>query len=185
MAALNVDKEYVMSSTGSSRGNPAIVDILRSVAVLGALILALWGFGQLFTNTPDQKITPIDYVATVDSARPVAEFDLLAPTELPAGWVATSARFRPTSWHLGVVTDDEEYVGLEQSRVGADQLVSVYAKDSKAAGSVSIAGTQWDLRKGPGGDVTYVRTEAGVTTLVTGEAPRAEVEAYVASLSAS
>ncbi len=174
-----------MSSTGSSRGNPAIGDILRSVAVLGALILAVWGFGQLFTNTPDQKITPIDYVATVDSARPLAEFDLLAPKELPAGWVATSARFTPSSWHLGVVTDDEQYVGLEQSQVSADQLVAKYAKGSTPAGTVSIAGTTWDLHDGPGGDVTYVHTDAGVTTLVTGEAPRAEVEAYVASLSAS
>ncbi len=174
-----------MSSTGSSRGNPAIGDIVRSVAVIGALILGLWAIGQLFTKTPDTAVQAIDYESTVRSARPAAEFDLLAPKTLPEGWVATSARFTPTSWHLGVVTDDEDYVGLEQSIVDAKQLISNFAKDSKPAGTVTIDGVSWELRKGPDGDVTFVRRESGVTTLVTSEAPQAEVEAYVASLSAS
>lgn len=174
-----------MSSTGSSRGNPSMGDVVRSVAVLGALVVALWGFGQLFTNTPDKPIKSIDYADTVRSARPAAKFELLAPATLPKGWVATSAKFTPTSWHLGVVTDDEEYVGLEQSKVAAKQLIDVYAKGSKAAGTATIDGETWVLRKGPDGDVTFIRSESGLTTLVTGEAPRAEVEAYVSSLSAS
>lgn len=174
-----------MSSSTSSRGNPSMGDVLRSVAVLGALILALWGFGRLFTNTPDEPVRAIDYAATVKSARPAAQFELLAPSTLPEGWVATSARFTPETWHLGVVTDDEQYVGLEQRKVEAKELVAMYAKGSKAAGTATIAGKSWDLRTGPGGGVTFVRTEAGLTTLVTGDAPRAEVEAYVSSLSAS
>ncbi len=174
-----------MSSTGSSRGNPSIGDILRSVGVLGLLILAIWGFGQLFTNTPDETVKPIDYAATVRSARPAADFDLLAPPTLPAGWAATSARFTPTSWHLGVITDDQDYIGLEQAKLDAKQLIDDFAKGSQSAGTVTIDGDTWDLRKGPDGDVTYVRTEAGLTTLVVGEAPRPDVEAYVASLSAS
>lgn len=174
-----------MSSTGSSRGNPSMGDVVRSVAVLSALILALWGFGQLFTNTPEEAVKPIDYAKTVTNARPAAEFELVAPSALPKGWAATSARFTPTSWHLGVLTDDEKYVGLEQAKFGAKQLVAKYAKDSKPAGTVRIDGEEWDLHKGPGAEVTYVRNTDGVTTLVTGEATRAEVEAYVASLSAS
>lgn len=174
-----------MSSTGSSRGNPSMGDVVRSVAVLGALVVALWGFGQLFTNTPDKPIRSIDYVDTVRSARPAAEFELLAPSSLPTGWVATSAKFTPTTWHLGVVTADEEYVGLEQSKVAAKQLIGVYAKGSKAAGNVTIDGRSWDVRKSPDGDIVFIRTESGLTTLVTGQAPRAEVEAYVSSLSAS
>ncbi|GAA3514626.1 hypothetical protein GCM10022234_06890 [Aeromicrobium panaciterrae] len=160
-------------------------DVLRSVVVLGALVLGLWGFGQLFTNTPETTIKPIDYASTVKSARPAAQFELLAPTTLPKGWVATSARFTPETWHLGVVTDDEEYIGLEQQKVDAKVLVAAYAKGSKTAGTASIGGTSWDVRTGPDGDVTFVRSEAGLTTLVTGEASRAEVEAYVSSLSAS
>ena len=174
-----------MSSTGSSRGNPSMGDVVRSVAVLSALVLALWGFGQLFVTTPDDTIKPIDYLETARSARPAAEFELLAPATLPKGWTATSARFTPTSWHLGVVTDDEEYVGLEQAKVEAEQLIKYFAKDSKAAGTATIDGETWELRKGPDGDVTFVRSESGLTTLVTGDAPRAEVEAYVSSLSAS
>ncbi len=174
-----------MSSTGSSRGNPSMGDVVRSVAVLGVLVLALWGFGQLFTNTPDTAPKAIDYAKTVTSARPAAEFELLAPSKLPQGWIATNARFTPTTWHLGVVTDEEKYVGLEQQKVTAKQLVDKYAEDSEAAGTVTIGDDTWNVRKGPDGDTTFVRTESGLTTLVTGDAPRAEVEAYVASLSAS
>ena len=174
-----------MSSTGSSRGNPSMGDVVRSVAVLGALVLALWGFGQFFTNTPDTAVKPIDYAAAVKSARPTAQFELLAPAALPKGWVATSAKFTPETWHLGVVTDDEEYVGLEQRKVDARDLIEVYAKGSKAAGTATLGGETWNVRTGPDDDVTFVRTESGLTTLVTGEAPRAEVEAYVSSLSAS
>ncbi len=185
VTALSEPKEYVVSSTGSSRGNPSMGDVVRSVAVLAVIVLALWGFGQLFTNTPDRTVKPIDYVQTVSSARPAAEFELLAPSTLPKGWVATSARFTPTSWHLGVVTEDDKYVGLEQAKIAEKQLVAKYAKDSKAAGTVRIDGEVWDLRKGPDGEVIFVRRADGVTTLVTGETTRAEVETYVASLSAS
>ena len=174
-----------MSSTGSSRGNPSMGDVVRSVAVLSALVLALWGFGQLFTNTPDTPVKPIDYAATVKSARPAAQFELLAPSALPKGWAATSAKFTPQTWHLGVVTDEEEYLGLEQRKVDAKELIAIYAKGSKADGTATISGESWNVRTGPDGDTTFVRTKSGLSTLVTGEAPRAEVEAYVSSLSAS
>ena len=174
-----------MSSTGSSRGNPSIGDIVRSVAVLGVLILALWGLGQVFTNTPDRSPKAIDYASTVRSARPAAEFELLAPAQLPSGWVATSARFTPTSWHLGVITDKDAYIGLEQEKVDVMRVIDEFAKDSKAAGTATIDGKIWDFRRGPGANVTYTRSEAGLATLVTGEAPRAAVEDYVSSLSAS
>ncbi len=175
-----------MSSTGSSRGNPSMGDIVRSVAVLSALVLALWGFGQLFTKTPDTPIKPIDYVATVKSARPAAAVRAAGTVDPPEG----------LGRHVGEVHAGDlaprrgdrrrEVCRARAARRSTPRSSStIYAKGSKAAGTATIAGETWNVRKGPDGDITFVRTESGLTTLVTGEAPRAEVEAYVSSLSAS
>ncbi|MCW2749443.1 MAG: hypothetical protein JWR83_553 [Aeromicrobium sp.] len=174
-----------MSSTRSSRGNPSMGDILRSIGVLALVILAIWGFGKLFTQTPDTPTPKVDYAATLKSARPAANFELLAPPTLPKGWKATSVRFEPQSWHLGVLTAGGDYIGLEQVKVSLDRAVDQFAKGSKAAGTAEIGSQNWDVRKGPDDTITYVRRQAGLTTLVTGDAPRKAVEAYVSSLSAS
>ena len=168
----------------SSRGNPRLGDIVRTVAVMGGLVLLLWGFGQLFTVTPDEPTRTVDYAAAARGAQDVVPYDLLAPRSLPAGWRATSARFeRPTGWHLGVVTDDDEYVGLEQDRVPADELVERFAEGSSEVGPVTVAGRGWTERRGARGAVVLVRSEGGTTTLVTGDTDRATVLDYVASLS--
>lgn len=174
-----------MSSPRSTRGNPAMGDIIRSVAVIALIILALWGVGKFFTRDPGDPVKPVDYAAIVDQARPAADFALAAPTSLPSGWKATSARFEPNSWHLGVLTDDKEYIGLEQVKIGVDRAVARFADGSKAGGTTDIAGVRWTVRKGPQDGVTFVRREAGLTTLVNGTAPRAVIEDYVSSLSAS
>ena len=54
-----------MSSTGSSRGNPSMGDILRSVAVIGVIVLAVWAFGKIFTTDPGDPVKPVDYAQVV------------------------------------------------------------------------------------------------------------------------
>ncbi|TXL61496.1 DUF4245 domain-containing protein [Aeromicrobium terrae] len=177
-------QERRMSGT-SSRGNPALGDILRSVAVIGAILLGVYGIAQIMTVEPEHPTSTVDYQSALDSARPVADFDLLGPTSLPKGWRATSARYESDSWHLGVITDDDEYVGLEQLRASAQETIRKFAEDSRPAGSVTIDGTSWQRRTEPDGDSTYVRRDGDMTVLVTGSAKRAEIERYVSSLSSS
>ena len=174
-----------MSGTGSSRGNPSMGDIARSVAVLGAIILALFALGRLLTVTPDEPIRPVDYRSAVESSRTVAEFDLLAPTSLPEGWRATSVRFEQGEWHLGVVTADDDYVGLEQVEADPHRAVERFAKGSRSDGDTVVGGETWSLHTGPRDDLTYVRRDADVTIVVTGTAPRQEMERYISSLSPS
>jgi hypothetical protein len=174
-----------MSSTSSSRGNPSMGDILRSVGVLVLVILAIWGIGRFFSQKPDSPTPSVDYARTVKSARPAADFALLAPSSLPAGWKATSVSFNPKAWHLGVLTKRGDFIGLEQAEISVDRAVDQYAKGGKADGTAKIGSQTWDVRKGPKNYLTYVRRQDGVTTLVTGDAPRKTIEAYVSSLSAS
>jgi hypothetical protein len=173
-----------MSGT-SSRGNPSMGDIARSVAVLGAIILALFALGRLVTVTPDAPTPSIDYQSAVESSRTVAEYDVFAPSSLPDGWRATSVRFEKGEWHLGVVTDDDDYVGLEQVEADPARAVERFANGSRAFGDTEVGGETWSLHTGPRDDLTYVRRDAGSTIVVTGTAPRHVMERYISSLSAS
>ncbi|MGA9100809.1 DUF4245 domain-containing protein [Aeromicrobium sp.] len=181
-------------SSSSSRGNPSMGDIARSVGVLGAILLVLFALGRLLTVTPDEPVRPVDYRSAAESSRTVATFDLYAPESLPKGWRATSVRFEPDSWHLGVLTADDDYVGLEQVRDDTGRAVERFAKASRADGKAEIDGTTWSLRTGPRDDLTYVRRDSpesgtasggGMTIVVTGSAPRAVMERYISSLSGS
>lgn len=173
-----------MSGT-SSRGNPSMGDIFRSIAVLGVIVLGLFLIGRLVTITPDEPTRSVDYREAVESSRTVADFDVYAPTSLPPGWRATSVRYEEDSWHLGVVTEDGEYVGLEQVESGVGRAVERFAKGSRADGRAVIGGDTWTVRAGPRDDVTFVRSDGAMTVVVTGSLPRAEMERYVSSLSAS
>ncbi|KQY58560.1 hypothetical protein ASD11_02550 [Aeromicrobium sp. Root495] len=159
-----------------------MADVVRSVVVLGLIILALWVVGRLVTVTPDEPTSSVDYAQAAQQVADAVPYAVLSPPQLPDGWRATSARLTQGRWHLGVVTDDDEYVGLEQDQKSAATLVRQFAKGSKAAGQVDIAGSSWTERTASDGDVTYVRTEGELTTLVTGSVGRAELKDYVASL---
>lgn len=174
-----------MTEQRSTRGNPAMGDIVRSVAVIGLIVLALYGFGKLFTQEPETPTRAIDYATIVDQARPAAEFELLAPSSLPKGWMANGATLNIGWWHLGVVTDDEEYIGLEQIKGSVNRAVERFADGSKADGKTDIDGETWSVRESPDDRTTYVRQEAGVTTLVVGTTSRSVIEDYISSLSTS
>ena len=101
---------------------------------MGALLLGAFVVGQLVTVTPigrnDGSISP-----TPSRAREAAAtFDVIAPKSLPKGWIATSARFGPEAWHLGVLTADDKYIGLEQTTTSAKGIVDDFAPKSRAIG---------------------------------------------------
>lgn len=171
-----------MSTTRSSRGNPSMGDILRSMLVIAAIVLALWGVGKLFTSEPDTPVEPIDVATVSAQARAAATFDLVAPATLPKGWRGTSARFEPDSWHLGVLTAGDDYLGLEQVKVSVDRAVDLFAEGSRRGGTAVVDGATWTVRTGPNGRLTYVRREGGLTTLIIGTTSRPVLERYIASL---
>jgi hypothetical protein len=160
-------------------------DIFRSIAVLGGIILTLFVVGRIVTITPDQPTRAVDYREALESSRTVAEFDLYAPRSLPEGWRATSVRFEENAWHLGVVTDEDDYVGLEQVTDSTKRAIDRFGQGSRAFGETVIGGETWSLRTGPDDDLTYVRRDTGNTIVVTGTAPRPVMERYISSLSAS
>src|SRR5690606_30795495 len=106
-----------------------------------------------------------------------------APAELPEGWRATSVRYTPGrswAWHVGILTADEEYVGLEQARMAPDELVAAVAEGTEPAGETSVDGGAWQVRTDEErGETTLVRRTGKVTTVVTGSASQQTLEDFV------
>ena len=177
------------ASPVKQRGNPSPGDVVRSVVVIGFIVLGMWLFGQLFTNTPDDPIRDdVDYAGTATSARQAATYPLLAPTSLPDGWRANGVRFEPSGtqpWHLGVLNEDDRYIGLEQEKLPAKDLLETYADGAEVAGTIDVAGTTWQVYEGPDKRITWTSETPEVSTLVTtSTAPAEDLERYVALLSA-
>ena len=170
--------------SGYSRGNPAMGDVLRSVLVLGAVVLGLWLFGQLLTQTPDKPTSDADWRTAASGVEQRAGFAPLAPEELPDGWRATRAELIDTRWQLNLVTQDGEFVGLSQVPGDAKSLRTLIkdrAPDSEPDGTVRIAGDEWQLLTA-GEETTLARVVGQEAVVVTGTAPRQQMQDYVASL---
>jgi hypothetical protein len=172
----------------SSRGNPKLGDILRTVLVMGLIVLGIWAFGLLFTRTPHDPVRHVDLTSDVRAARQGADDPLLAPRSIPQRWRPNGDRFDPTGaqpWHLGMLTDDGEYIGLEQQRRSAAAMIKAFARGSRADGSVRLGDATWDRRSGPGRQVAYLRRVGDSVVIVVSDANPADVRAYVSLLSES
>ena len=161
--------------------------MVGAMVVLVVLLVAWVGFRSLTREDPETAVRPVDYAKVVPPARKAADFDLVAPTALPPGWRATSVSFRdsaPQHWHLGVLTDRDRYIGLEQGGRTQRSMVREYVDEAASRGKpVEVSGRHWTTYTDPGGDLALVRSEGKATTLVVGhDVPRATLVSYVAGL---
>lgn len=164
----------------SSRGNPALGDIVRSVAVLGLIIVALFGVGQLITVTPKEAMPEVDYLLAASGVEAQTGFVPLVPAQAPGK--ATSARFTPTSWNIGFLTDKDDFVGLTQTTDSPQRVLDDIAPKAEKSGTKVINSVEWTVYTERGGDVTLV-SEQTQTIAVTGSIGRAGLEKFAASLS--
>jgi hypothetical protein len=161
--------------------------MVGAMVVMVVLLVAWVGFRSLTTQEPDSPVKTVDYAQVVEPARKAAPFDLVAPPSLPPGWRATSVNFNDQSqprWHLGVLTDQKRYVGLEQAERPVRQMVRQYVDEDASRGApVEVAGTSWGTYTDAGGDLALVKQDGATTTLVVGhDVPRAQLLSYTAGL---
>lgn len=170
-----------MASAGGSRGR-TFGDALRTTVIMGVLLIGAFAVGQIVTVTPDRPERRVELTDAIAGAQASAAFSVVAPPSLPKGWIANSARFGPDGWHLGVLTDQDKYIGLEQATTSAKGIVDDFAPQSRAVGEVRLNGNAWQVRTESDGDRIYVRDLGETSVLVIGTARRAELERYVSSL---
>jgi hypothetical protein len=88
------------------------------------------------------------------------------------------------TWHLGVVTAEKKYVGLEQSNVTGGKFQAEKLGRTSDDGTTTVAGVTWQRkilldRKG---ENALVLVGTGVTTIVTGNAGYPALEAFASVL---
>ena len=167
------------------RRNPSLGDMVRSVVVIGVLAGLVVAFTAFLRDDPPKPASDVDFAQIAAEASAGVDYPLLAPREVPEGWEANSARLTPgdpPSWHLGMVTADEDYIGLEQAEASIDEMLDEHASGARSDGAATVGGVEWSVRTDGEGDTTFVRRDAGVTVLVTGDAPREQIESYIESL---
>lgn len=160
--------------------------MVGAMLVILLVIAAFWVFREAFRTTPHPRVPTVDYAATARAASDSASFDVLTPGSLPPRWRATSATYTPAPgehWHLGVLTAQDRYLGLEQGAAGVAAMVEEYVDpEATRGGRVRVDGQSWTTYADAGGDHALARREAGVTTLVVGPVDREVLVRYVGSL---
>lgn len=160
-------------SEQAGRYQRSAMGMVGAMIVLLAVIVGYVAFRAVNRNEPESPVRAVDYQQTLEYARGEADFAVLAPAALPDGWRATSVEFvpSPTRWHLGLLTDGDRYVGLEQSRAPLTDLVHQYVDQNPSQGKpVQVEGEAWRTWTDAGGDTALGRTDGGVSTLVVGTA---------------
>ena len=169
-----------------SRYNRSFGGMLGALVVLLLVIGAFAVVHLLGSTDPADPVQPVNYSTSARYARQAATFGLLAPRHLPQGWIATSVRFQgghDQSWHLGCLTAQRRYVGLEQARAPLISMLQDFVGDNASRGpNVPVAGQTWQSWTTPDADRALVRRTPKVTTVVVGRVPQSTLETFIDTL---
>lgn len=163
-----------MSTAKRRRGYETVLDMVRSMGLVAlavaAVVLVTW------RPTPDGGAKPVDLSAIAAGAEDRVGFPLLVP-DLPTDWVPTSARLEPATddithhtWHIGWVSPDGAYFGLEQSdTLLVETYQSVWVGDWPGS-PVEVGGVEWQVHLSPTGDqMVYVHRGEGWLVALLGQ----------------
>lgn len=163
--------------------------MIGAMIVVVVLIVAFVLFRGL--NRNDASIDPerVDYLDTVRGVARAGGDPVAYPPTLPDGWFATSAAFGPGGvWSLSLLSDEDNFVGVRQSRGthSVEDLVETYVGDGADEGDPvtldSPLAPAWRSFTDGGGDYALVAEVDDSVVLVVGTAPEQEIEDLTASL---
>lgn len=166
----------------------SVSGLVGALLVSLALIACFFAFSFFQRGSSTDPAPTVDYSGALAQARSQAPFAVLAPAQLPGGWRATSVEWSGSgpenAWHLGVLTNHDEYVGLEQGNAVAQTFIAEHTRAIEPGAPAQIEGQTWQTLTS-GSETALVLTGDGVTTLVTGTAPRSDLMTFAVSLSPS
>jgi hypothetical protein len=164
--------------------NGLIGSLLVTLLFVGAFV----AFRALNRDNLEVKPEPVDYLARVSTIQQ-SGLDVVYPAGLPAGWIATSATFIPgddPAFGVGMLTDDEQFVGVRQEDAPLDDLLTTYVDEETAEGEeLSVPGSvarTWRSFTDAGGDRAYAATLGDDEVLVYGSASEADLRQVIESL---
>jgi len=155
--------------------------LLACFIVVAFLMIVTW-------RPKSEKINAVEYSAQLQDARKLAPW-VRGPAPMPDGWTATSVEFRapeqsPVTWHLGIVTTEKKYVGLEQSNVTGAAFQRDELGKTEDDGTATVAGVVWQRKTllERENEHALVLIGSGVTTIVVGNAGYPALETFAATL---
>ena len=174
-----------MSQQPSRRYQRSFSALVGAMLVTLAFVLVFVGWRALFRSDVDNRPEPVEWTESVELAQE-AGLAVVRPRSLPEGWTATSVELRAGDdprWGLGVLTDDEQFIGIRQHDGSVEELVRTYVDEDAAAGDdvgvdSDVAGT-WQSWSDEGGDRGYSTELGDDAVLVYGSAPASDIEAYL------
>jgi hypothetical protein len=150
---------------GGGRYQRSSSGLIGALIVTVAAVVAFVAFRALTSDDEPTPVRAIDYSASVQGARTDGKLTVLAPDRLPLGWKATSATYSrgvsPT-WHLGMLTGDDKYVGVEEARESIENLVEEHVdENARREKDVTIGGEKWQTWTDSEGDYAVARALDG------------------------
>ena len=168
-------------------------DMIRSLAVI---IIPVVVIAYFFTRTPEPTVRPLDWTPVLAQAREQASFPVLAPRAVPEDWRATKVGWTPQGrpglngdpsprnlWELGFLDSTDTYLELDQGDLQGADLVADKTRDGLPDGQSTVQGQTWErLISSDERTRALVQTTDGLTTIVTGDVPYADLESFAATL---
>lgn len=167
------------------RASRSIADLLRSLAVVAAIVLVLFVVNYRAPEDPVKQIDPAPLARQISS---VAPFEVLVPTD--PGWRPTATRWETTQesaavevWFVGgVYGPDGPFASLTQSQATTPEYLAEQTGEGAAAGTSEVAGRTWQRYEADDGLRSLVLIEAEGSTIASGTGSWGEVERFAASL---
>lgn len=158
------------------RGKQTVRNMVLSLGVSCLAAGVIYLFVPHDDTAPDLK--RVDYRVELLTARRAASYPVAGPEGLPKSWKATSVRFQGDdfdAWHLGFHDPEGQYVAIEQSVQKPSVFIEDATQDAEETKSTQKIGDQvWRRYEGERYDALVLEGE-GVTTVVTGSAPFAQL----------
>jgi hypothetical protein len=180
------------SRPGATRYQRTSGGLIGAMIVTVLFVVAFVAFRGFVRDNDSTPVRTVDYQSWVKSGRGDGKLAVYVPSPLPKGWEATSAAYdtgTQPAWHLGLLTKDRKYVGVEESRDSTRDLVDAHVDPEATRGKdVRVDGVTWQTWRDPGGDYALVRRLDGPdgtpeSVLLVGSAPEAQIRDVAASLS--
>ncbi|MCW2817569.1 MAG: hypothetical protein JWR42_356 [Marmoricola sp.] len=164
--------------------------LLAAMLVTVLLVVGFVAFRGIFRDNAATPVRAVDYRVMLKAGVADDKLAMLAPPRLPIGWQATSATYAtgtsPT-WHVGILTTKQKFIGIDESRSSVSDLVTQYVDPNATRGKdLRLAGETWQVYTDAGGDYGLARTLTGPgpnrvqeAVLVAGSAPDAEIRDLV------
>ena len=153
------------------------------IVSMGVIVGILVVMALVVQGRSGENIPSVDYTLDAAALADEADFTVLAPEDLPDGWVGTSTNLStgdPLSWTVGFATPDDRHADYV---IGdADTLVDSTLDSPEPDGTTSVAGTEWERYRHDDGRHALVAEEGGATLIVSGGSGYGELETLAGSL---